>query len=444
MRIAASQHNENLRQLEHLAPIGFAFLLRFLTWEQALVFAFVAILYAAFVSPKLFRVTQRPEEQIKGYSPGKLAYAISVFLLLLFFREDKHLAAVVWANLSVGDAASNLIGRRFGRATLPWNSDKTWLGICGSVFFSSLAGFVLLLWTGFPSHSGNWNARRGLLYSITTSIVCSIAETLKIPLDDNITICLAGGTFLQGLSLAKWPSSWAWDTWITGMLVSAGTGLAALALKTLTVSGLVCGVVMGSVVYSSFGVQGFLLLATFFVLGSLFSKIGYREKQLGGMAQPDLGRRSARHVLGKGFAPLAAGLASIFLDSKQIMNVGFTAAVATALYDTTSTELGQLLGKHTILLTSLQPVPRGTPGAVSLAGSIVGFLAAALIGFEAISFKLISPIGIVCVLLSASFSVHLESYLRARGGPDNGGSSQLLNGFHTTVSMILAMLLARV
>ncbi len=201
---------------------------------------------------------------------------------------------------------------------------------------------------------------------------------------------------------------------------------------------------MGSVVYSSFGVQGFLLLATFFVLGSLFSKIGYRKKQIDGMAQPDLGRRSARHVLGKGFAPLAAGLASIFLDSKQIMNVGFTAAVATALYDTTSTELGQLLGKHTILLTSLQPVPRGTPGAVSLAGSIVGFLAAALIGFEAISFKLISPIGIVCILLSASFSVHLESYLRARGGPDNGGSSQLLNGFHTTVSMILAMLLARV
>src|SRR6266508_510138 len=149
MRIAAPQYNENLRQLEHLAPIGFAFLLRFLTWEQALVFAFVAILYAAFVSPKLFRVTQRPEEQIKGYSPGKLAYAISVFLLLLFFREDKHLAAVVWANSSVGDADSKLIGRRFGRDTLPWISDKTWLGICGRVFFSSLAGFVLLLWTGF-------------------------------------------------------------------------------------------------------------------------------------------------------------------------------------------------------------------------------------------------------------------------------------------------------
>src|SRR5437867_12626639 len=65
MRIAASEHNENLRQLEHLAPIAFAFLLRFLTWEQALVFAFVAVLYAAFVSPRLFRVTQRPEEQIR-------------------------------------------------------------------------------------------------------------------------------------------------------------------------------------------------------------------------------------------------------------------------------------------------------------------------------------------------------------------------------------------
>ncbi len=444
MRIAASEHNENLRQLEHLAPIAFAFLLRFLTWEQALIFAFVAVLYAAFVSPRLFRVTQRPEEQIKGYSAGKLAYAFSVFTLVLFFREDKHLAAVAWANLSVGDAASNLIGRRFGRARLPWNSNKTWLGTCSSVFFSSLAGFVLLLWTEFPPHSGNWNARRGLLYSTTTAIVCSVVETLQIPLDDNLTICLAGGTFLRGLSLARWPSNWAWDEWITGLLVSAGTGLAALSLKTLTLSGLVCGVVMGSVVYSSFGAQGFLLLATFFVLGSLFSKIGYRRKQLEGTAQPDFGRRSARHVLGKGFAPLVAGLASIFFDSKQIMNVGFTAAVATALYDTTSTELGQLLGRHTILLTSLEHVPRGTPGAVSLAGSTVGFLAAAMIGFEAVLFKLISPIGMVCILLSASFSVHLESYLAAHGRSDNGRSGQLLNAFHTTVSMLLAMLFAKV
>jgi len=201
---------------------------------------------------------------------------------------------------------------------------------------------------------------------------------------------------------------------------------------------------MGSVVYSSFGAQGFLLLATFFVLGSLFSKIGYRRKQLEGTAQPDFGRRSARHVLGKGFAPLVAGLASIFLDSKQIMNVGFTAAVATALYDTTSTELGQLLGRHTILLTSLEHVPRGTPGAVSLAGSAVGFLAAAMIGFEAVLFKLISPIGMVCILLSASFSVHLESYLAAHGRSDNGRSGQLLNAFHTTVSMLLAMLFAKV
>ena len=138
-----------------------------------------------------------------------------------------------------------------------------------------------------------WNARRGLLYSTTTAIVCSVVETLQIPLDDNLTICLAGGTFLRGLSLARWPSNWAWDEWITGLLVSAGTGLAALSLKTLTLSGLVCGVVMGSVVYSSFGAQGFLLLATFFVLGSLFSKIGYRRKQLEGTAQPDFGRSSA-------------------------------------------------------------------------------------------------------------------------------------------------------
>jgi len=71
-------------------------------------------------------------------------------------------------------------------------------------------------------------------------------------------------------------------------------------------------------------------------------------------------------------------------------------------------------------------------------------LAAAMIGFEAVLFKLISPIGMVCILLSASFSVHLESYLAAHGQSDNGRSGQLLNAFHTTVSMLLAMLFAKV
>lgn len=62
------------------------------------------------------------------------------------------------------------------------------------------------------------------------------------------------------------------------------------------------------------------------------------------------------------------------------LQMGFAASFASKLADTTSSEIGKAYGRTTYLITTLQRVPRGTEGAVSLEGTAAGAAAAAGLG----------------------------------------------------------------
>lgn len=238
---------------------------------------------------------------------------------------------------------------------------------------------------------------------------------------------------------AQWAAGWDRERAIVGIIVSFALGIIAYALKTVTFMGFLLGGVFGVLVYAAFGAPGFLLLGTFFVLGSVFTRLGFRSKEQSGRAEANAGQRSAYHVVGKGLAGLLAAAASLFLADKTHITVGFTAAIAAALFDTTATELGQLLGRKYVLLRSFEQVPRGTPGAVSAEGSLAGLTGAAIIALEAVAFDLIGWWACLCVLTSASIAVHLESYWAAGAGTRVSG--RILNATHTTLAMLLAMVL---
>ena len=63
--------------------------------------------------------------------------------------------------------------------------------------------------------------------------------------------------------------------------------------------------------------------------------------------------------------------------------VGFAASFASKLADTTSSEIGKAFGKTTYLVTTMQRVPRGTEGAISLEGTVAGIVAAGGVGILA-------------------------------------------------------------
>jgi uncharacterized protein (TIGR00297 family) len=431
-----SHHNENLRQLEHLIPVGFAFLLPYLSWAQAVLCGFLAMIYGVFVSSRLWRGTRRPNEALLGFSPGKAAYAVGILGLLTVFRGETYIVAAVWANLSVGDAASNLIGRNFGRRALPWNPRKTWLGSLGAFVCAAPAAYILMIWNGARDYA-TW------VLAVAVTLVCTLVETIPLPLDDNLTICIAGGLTMALLTRAAWPSGPHWVDLAIGFGISVTAAMVAWLVKTVSFSGAFWGVLFGSIVYFALGIRGFALLGGFFVLGSLFSKVGYQRKAAVGIAQPNLGRRAGKHVWGKGIAAVLAAAAALFLPDRAPALLAYVAALAASLADTTATELGQLLGRRTISLSSFEEVPAGTPGAISFAGSLCGLFAAILTSVAGYGLQFVSAWGGLWVVAAAVFSIHLEGFMTGRHREERPGGP-LMNAFHTTIAMLVALLLARI
>ena len=170
---------------------------------------------------------------------------------------------------------------------------------------------------------------------------------------------------------------------LIALAVSGIIGLLAYKAKMVDKSGFYTGVIIGAAVFVSYGWEGFLILLVFFTLGSVATKFKSRKKQTMGVAQKKGGMRSAKHVIANGGVPfvLACALA-VATDYNQVFQVyfaAFTAAVGTALGDTLSTEMGQVYGKKTYLLITMERTKPGTEGGISFEGTMWGIAGSALL-----------------------------------------------------------------
>lgn len=215
------------------------------------------------------------------------------------------------------------------------------------------------------------------------------------------------------------------------LAVNGGLAVAALAARLLDRSGALAALAIGVAVYCGVGWRGYALLVAFFVIGSGLTLVGLDAKREAGLAQAASGRRSARHALANGgvaaLAALAYAAASPALE--QALGMAFAGALAAATADTASSEVGQLWGRPTLLVTSWKPVPAGTDGGVSAQGSLAGLVAVvpvALLGGWA---GLYEGAGVVWVVASGFAGTVVDSLLGAtlerRGLLDNEGVNLL-------------------
>lgn len=77
-------------------------------------------------------------------------------------------------------------------------------------------------------------------------------------------------------------------------------------------------------------------------------------------------------VLGSGLAGFLCAIAALYTGSYTVLQTAFVASFGSKLSDTVSSEVGKGYGKTTYLVTTLQRVPPGTEGAVSLEGTLAG------------------------------------------------------------------------
>ena len=131
------------------------------------------------------------------------------------------------------------------------------------------------------------------------------------------------------------------------------------------------------------------------VLTSLATRFGRKRKERLGTAEEKHGRVSAQVCANLGFASLVCLVeygavltgreSTIFpnapgeaLANSVIAAFAF-ASLAEAAADTVSSEIGQVLGGQPYMITTLRRAAPGTDGAVSIAGTLAGVLAACIV-----------------------------------------------------------------
>ncbi|HEX7878569.1 MAG TPA: DUF92 domain-containing protein [Candidatus Eisenbacteria bacterium] len=201
-----------------------------------------------------------------------------------------------------------------------------------------------------------------------------------------------------------------------GMLalgVNVVLALVAARAGTVRISGVVAGIIVGSLIWLAGGWRWWLVLVAFFVLGSLLTKFGYRKKAALGLAEEKGGRRGWQNAVANGGVGVLAGLAWLLTDWEPL-RAAFAASFATALFDTAGSEIGGLYGRTPISLRSFRKVPPGTEGAVSAEGTAGAFVFALLVALAALAAGQIPISFLLSVVLGSVIGGLYESFAAGR------------------------------
>ena len=223
--------------------------------------------------------------------------------------------------------------------------------------------------------------------------------------------------------------------------------LIALAQRAplLTKAGWVHAGILGTLLWGSLGWPGWLAVVLYLLVGSLVTRLGLRRKQDLGLAEGRGGRRGPENVWGS--AATGAGLALLCTlpwAPVPLLLIGFAASFSAKLADTCGSEIGKRWGRHTVLVTSLRPVPPGTEGAISLEGSLASLAGSALMALVALqlgllqgggAWLLVTLVGLVATLIESLIGATLQGRIAWL-------SNELVNGLQTLIAALLAIGLA--
>lgn len=222
--------------------------------------------------------------------------------------------------------------------------------------------------------------------------------------------------------------------------------------KLLTPAGLLHAGFLGIVLWGTLGWRGYLLMMFYFLVGSAATRIGMAQKEAAGIAEKRSGARGPENVWGSALVATFCALGVYIFATVpsfwaptvvSLLLLGYVASMSTKLADTCASEVGKAYGKHTFLITNLQPVARGTEGAVSLEGTVAGIVASAAIASLGWALSLIMPLDIGICVIAAFVATNLESVIGATLQPKiSWMTNEVVNVINTLIGAVVAILLA--
>jgi len=208
------------------------------------------------------------------------------------------------------------------------------------------------------------------------------------------------------------------DTAVAALCVVFTGALAARLAKALDTPGAIAACAVGGSIAIAMGLAGLAPLGAFFLAGSAATRVGWAQKKAAGTAERGEGARGARRVLAKGAVAAIAALWPATCAAPAMAG-----ALAAALGDTLGTEFGTLARGRPRMLPTLRAVDAGTPGAVSIPGTVAAVLgstliaasgaAAGLFGWQAV--PIIAGAGLVGALGESLVAGVVPAFARAPG-----------------------------
>jgi uncharacterized protein (TIGR00297 family) len=200
---------------------------------------------------------------------------------------------------------------------------------------------------------------------------------------------------------------------VPAVAITLAFGLVAWGLRGVTFSGAIAGSIVTFIICIAAGPGGFTVVLTVFVLTLFATRFGLHRKFQNGIAEKREGRGASQVVANVGAAAIVATPAIFVPRAEHFLMVAMTAALCEAAADTVSSEIGQAAGRRAYMITGFTSVPAGTNGAISVAGTISGILAAFMVAFVAASFDVIHPRWILTAVLCGVLGMFLDSFLGA-------------------------------
>lgn len=167
---------------------------------------------------------------------------------------------------------------------------------------------------------------------------------------------------------------------ITGFLFSSIIALGGYLKHSLSLSGALSAVALGTLIFFFGGFYFAVVMVAFFISSSLLTKYKQSLKEESERFHDKGGRRDFTQVAANGFLGLVYAL--LFYTTKDhAFIIGYSAAFASSNSDTWASELGVLSKSTPVSILTFKPVQRGMSGGISLLGTIASMFGAGFIAF---------------------------------------------------------------
>ncbi|WNY26221.1 TIGR00297 family protein [Methanolapillus millepedarum] len=296
------------------------------------------------------------------------------------------------------------------------------------VALRTAAAFLTGWWILYMTQSTgteNWMLAPDLLnqlifISLIGAFIGSLFESIPSATDKNISVFLGSALSMWLLYLFGYQTPW--NQTLIAAAFSIFLAFLAYRYKIADLSALFSAAVLGILIILFSGIEWYILLVAFFILGGGFTKYKIKYKASIGLAESKNGIRSYENVFANSIFAMA--LAVMFGITTQYTNYAwlsvpitfaYVGAVATATGDTMASEIGTTAKGPTFMITTFKRAKPGQDGGVSLLGECAALLGSIIIGLMAFFFGMIDslPLSLLIAIAGGFLGTNIDSLLGA-------------------------------